>query len=236
MHRDSLLARRVAVSLPTLGKSKRAPAHCRSQYWCVFLQHWLKYSTHVFPKMAKKRPNEQKKHQLLTWNNSCSCKTINPLLQPMPTLADSALEIIRLGLWNHRIQNALAKQASLPVYELECVLVLYLDRPTSASSLADLLEVRSSSLSKLLRRLEGRGLVERTVDRSDRRVEHITLAAAGISLAERSMQRAAEIAATMLDALPSERRLQFLECVQLITSSKIPEDPQFHPNHNEPFD
>ena len=185
-------------------------------------------------KISRGQANETRKEQMLPRNNSCRRRTINCLGRPVPAQVDSGLKIIRLGIWNHRIQNALAKEAGLPVYELECVLVLYLDRPSSASSLAQLLGVRSSSLSKLLRRLEERGLVERTIDRSDRRVERITLAAAGVSLAERAMARAAEIAATMLELLPEARRPQFLDCIRLITSSKIPEVSQTHPVQNEP--
>jgi DNA-binding MarR family transcriptional regulator len=149
---------------------------------------------------------------------------------------DSGLEILRLGLWNHRVQNALAKEVHLAVYELECVLVLHLDCPCSASELAELLGVRSSSLSKLLNRLEGRGLVERAIERSDRRVERITLAPAGTALAEAAIQRAAEIGASLLERLPYDRRPQFLECVRLITSTRVPEDPQLHTNHDEPLD
>lgn len=188
------------------------------------------------PKMSKKRPNGVRKRQLLFGNNNCTNTTDYILPFPVPVQTDSGLEILRLGIWNHRVQNALAKEFHLPVYELECVLVLSLDCPSSASELAEELGVRSSSLSKLLNRLEGRGLVERAIERSDRRVERITLAPAGIMLAENAIRRVMEISTAMLERLPYERRPQFLECVRLITSTKVPEDTQLHPSHDEPMD
>ncbi|TSA15450.1 MarR family transcriptional regulator [bacterium] len=81
----------------------------------------------------------------------------------MNNYRSAAVEIIRLGLWNHRVQNTLAKEVDLPVYQLECVLLLYLDHPDSAGSLAEKLGILKSSLSKLLSSLQERGLIERAL-------------------------------------------------------------------------
>jgi DNA-binding MarR family transcriptional regulator len=134
----------------------------------------------------------------------------------------AAVEIIRLGFWNHRVQNVLAKEVNLPVYQLECVLLLYLDHPDSAGSLADRLGIHKSSLSKLLSALQKRGLIERALGETDRRTERLTLTDAGIALAERVQSRAEEIAIALLEPPPEERRSQFIGCVRTITSNWVP--------------
>jgi DNA-binding MarR family transcriptional regulator len=140
----------------------------------------------------------------------------------MDSYKSAAVEIIRLGLWNHRVQNALAKEVDLPVYQLECVLLLYLDQPDSAGSLSERLGIHKSSLSKLLSALQERGLITRALGDADRRTERVTLTDAGIALVERVQSRAEGIAAALLELLPEERRSQFMGCVRTITSNEPP--------------
>jgi DNA-binding MarR family transcriptional regulator len=140
----------------------------------------------------------------------------------MNSYRSAAVEIIRLGLWNHRVQNTLAKEVDLPVYQLECVLLLHLDQPESAGSLAEKLGIYKSSLSKLLSALQERGLIERALGDTDRRTERLTLTKAGIALVERVQSRAEEIAIALLELLPEERRSQFMGCVRTITSNEVP--------------
>jgi DNA-binding MarR family transcriptional regulator len=140
----------------------------------------------------------------------------------MNTYRSAAVEIIRLGLWNHRVQNSLAKEVDLPVYQLECVLLLYLDHPDSAGDLAEKLGIHKSSLSKLLSALQERGLVERALGDTDRRTERVTLTDAGIALVERVQSKAEGIAIALLELLPEERRSQFMGCVRTITSNEVP--------------
>jgi MarR family transcriptional regulator, lower aerobic nicotinate degradation pathway regulator len=151
----------------------------------------------------------------------------------MTGFENAAVEIIRLGMWNHRVQYALAKDVDLPIYSLECLLVLFLDHPESAGALADSLGIRKSSLSKLLNGLEERGLVHRELDPVDRRMERLTLTEAANALVDRVHTRASEIAMEMLAKLPEERRSQFLRCVRTITSQKIPADEQSQSNLTE---
>jgi DNA-binding MarR family transcriptional regulator len=134
----------------------------------------------------------------------------------------AAVEILRLGFWNHRVQSALAKEVDLPLYQLECLLLLYLDQPDSAGSLSDKLGIHKSSLSKLLASLQERGLIERALGETDRRTERLTLTKAGTELVERVQLRAEQIAIALLELLPEERRTQFMGCVRTITSNAVP--------------
>jgi len=135
---------------------------------------------------------------------------------------NAAVELIRLGIWNHRVQTAMSREATLPVYQLECLLVLHLDQPTSAGSLAERLGIHKTSLSKLLGALQERGLVQRALGETDRRTEHVTLTEAGLAVVERAELRAEEIAIALLEMLPEERRTQFMGCVRTITSNDVP--------------
>jgi len=143
----------------------------------------------------------------------------------------AAVEIIRLGLWNHRVQNTLAKTAALPVYQMECLLFLYLDHPESAGSLAEKLDVHKSTLSKLLSALQERGLIERALGDPDRRTERVTLTDAGVKLVEQVQSKAEEIAMALLQLLPEERRYQFMGCVRTITSNELPSEHEI--SHNQ---
>jgi DNA-binding MarR family transcriptional regulator len=153
---------------------------------------------------------------------------------PMGDYGYAAIEIIRLGLWNHRVQNAIAKEVDLPLYQLECVLILSLDRPDSVGSLAEQLGVHKSSVSKLLRALEERKLIERAIDPIDHRMERVTLTEPGTALAKRAQARAEEIAAELLAKLPEDRRSQFLGCVRTITSNEVQTEQQPQSSSVEP--
>ena len=141
-------------------------------------------------------------------------------------------EIIRLGIWNRRVQNALAKEVDLPVHQLECVLLLYLDHPESAGSLAKKMGIQRSSLSKLLSALQERGLIERAFGESDRRTERLTLTETGLAMVGQIRSGADEIARSLLDLLPEERRPQFMRCVRTITSNEIVVEAKA--THNQP--
>jgi DNA-binding MarR family transcriptional regulator len=128
-------------------------------------------------------------------------------------------DFTRLTLWNHRIERLLAAAEDIPVNELHCLMLLFLEKPASASLLAKCLGIRDTSLSKLLRKLESRSAIKRVSDSADRRIEHVFLTDAGTGIAERTLVRASEIGAQILADLPEERREQFVRCLNVITSS-----------------
>lgn len=140
----------------------------------------------------------------------------------MTNYSTAALEIIRMSLWNHRLQNALAREVDLPVYQLECLLVLHFDHPDSAGELAEILGIRKSSLSRLLSALQKRDLIARALGDEDRRTERLSLTDAGVALVERVQTRTERIAATLLELLVPERRSQFISCLRTITANDVP--------------
>jgi DNA-binding MarR family transcriptional regulator len=139
------------------------------------------------------------------------------------------VEFARLALWNHRIERFLGGEEEIPVNQLHCLMILYLEKPSSARDLADLLGIRDTSLSKLLRNLESCGAVQRCRDGDDRRVEHVSLTHSGECIAERTLKRAAVLGGQLLGSLAPERREQFMRCLGVITSYKHTIPPEETP-------
>lgn len=81
--------------------------------------------------------------------------------------------------------------------------------PTSVTDLADQLAVTHSTITELVRRLELRGLVQRSRDPKDRRVVRVNLTADGRDLIDAvpPEQRLGALLPTWLDASPGERTL-----------------------------
>jgi DNA-binding MarR family transcriptional regulator len=128
-------------------------------------------------------------------------------------------EFTRLALWNHRIERLLAAEEEISVNELHCLMLLFLEKPPSASVLAHRLGIRDTSLSKLLRKLESRSAIRRVSNDADRRIEQVFLTEVGTGMAERTLARASEAGSQILAELPEERRQQFMRCLNVITSS-----------------
>lgn len=129
------------------------------------------------------------------------------------------VEFTRLALWNHRLERTLGEEEEMPVNQLHCLMTLYIEKPSSARELAKRLGILDTSLSKILRALQERGAVERSQDPSDRRVERVSLTHPGERSAQRLIARAGEIGCQLLSGLPEERRVQFMRCLGVITSS-----------------
>ena len=143
----------------------------------------------------------------------------------MNTPDQVGVEFTRLALWNHRIERFLGGEEEIPVNQLHCLMILYLEKPLSASELACHLGIRDTSLSKLLRSLESFGAVRRSRDPTDRRIERVALTASGERIAERTLSRAAAVGRQLLESLPEERRAQFMRCLGVITTNSSTSAP-----------
>ena len=110
----------------------------------------------------------------------------------------------------------------------------------SSRELCELLDVRPSSLSEMLARAEADGLLTRSADEADKRVQRITLAEKGSRLI--SAQKAArdEDARKKTSCLTEEEKRQFCElCTKLSghierLALDLPEDRRMPPPHPGP--
>jgi DNA-binding MarR family transcriptional regulator len=98
-------------------------------------------------------------------------------------------------------------EAAMEPLELRPLLYDYLaalaeDGATSQKALARMLEIDAARIVSLTDELEGRGLVQRTVDSKDRRRNLISLTRSGRALYGRASKVAAQVEKELLAALP----------------------------------
>ncbi|MDL1892103.1 winged helix DNA-binding protein [Sphingobacteriales bacterium CHB3] len=125
--------------------------------------------------------------------------------------------LLQLTLVTQKIARCLADDAGLSVSELNCMLQLYLEKPCCVRKLTEMLGIGTTSTSKLLRSLDGRGWLTRELDPADRRMERVALTDKGAEVAKQILLAADNIAIQILDKLPDERRLPFTECITTVT-------------------
>jgi DNA-binding MarR family transcriptional regulator len=102
----------------------------------------------------------------------------------------------------------LARWSELSVEEFLCLGLLHVHPPASVKELSRSLGVTPSQTSRILRTLENRGLISRSLNVAARRVEDVTLSPRGLSVAERLLRHAEDVAeqatalarATFIDA------------------------------------
>jgi DNA-binding MarR family transcriptional regulator len=125
--------------------------------------------------------------------------------------------LLRLTLVTQKIARCLASDAGLRVNEFHCMMQLYLEKPCCVRSLTEILGIGSTSTSKLLRSLDKKGWITRSLDESDRRKEVVALTPPGTEVIQRIMQAADAAARSLIEQLPLDRREPFTECVHTVT-------------------
>jgi DNA-binding MarR family transcriptional regulator len=81
------------------------------------------------------------------------------------------------------------------------------ERPLPMRDLADGLACDASNVTGIIDRLERRGLVERQVSATDRRVKTLVVTAEGVALRERLLSRLHQVPDAVAELEPQERRL-----------------------------
>lgn len=84
------------------------------------------------------------------------------------------------------------------------------------NSLVDRLQIPASSMVSLVDHLEGRGLVERRVHRTDRRSRTLHLTPTGRKLVTRAAERAMAMENRLCAGLSDDERAQMMERLQLV--------------------
>lgn len=88
------------------------------------------------------------------------------------------------------------------------LLLILRKEPVGQKELVEMLDIRPSSLSELLKKLEAKGLVTRTPDEQDKRNMIVTLTGEGKALAEKALAGKEEQQAKIFEALCEEERVQ----------------------------
>jgi DNA-binding MarR family transcriptional regulator len=122
--------------------------------------------------------------------------------------AERGQSLLDLILFCRKSCKDLARWSELSVEEFLCLGLLHVHPPASVKELSRSLGVTPSQTSRILRTLENRGLISRSLNVADRRVEDVTLSPRGLSVAERLLRHAEDVAeqatalarATFIDA------------------------------------
>ncbi len=103
---------------------------------------------------------------------------------------------------------------------MHCLGVLFSDRPASVKRLSELINVGSTRASKILKDLEDRGLVSRSLDTADHRKEQVILTEAGERAVRRITALYAEIGSEMLLSWRGELASDFSWLLQTMAETK----------------
>lgn len=129
-------------------------------------------------------------------------------------------DLLRLTRRCRGIDKCASSQARIRVDEMHCLSVLYSDHPPSVKRLSELINVSSTRASKILKDLENRGLVTRTLDADDRRKEQVVLTESGEKAVEEIVGLYTEIGSELLTSWRTELAAEFSWLLQIVTQTK----------------
>jgi DNA-binding MarR family transcriptional regulator len=135
------------------------------------------------------------------------------------TKIERIVSLIRFVEFCQRRELEIVRAFGLSPGEYRC-LAMFLGEPEhSIRELAEGLGVGPSRLSRILDKLEDRGLIVRTLSRKDRRNVRVTLSVGGADLAGRLGERASQAYAPVAAAISSEARPLTIDVLYQILGS-----------------
>ena len=131
--------------------------------------------------------------------------------------SDVIVAILRLSRALRRCPSEKGKESFPPAVGrlLYCVSK---NSGVSSRKLCKLLDLRPSSLSELLSKGEAAGLLERTADENDRRIQHVALTAKGQEAVDRMEAEREEAYRKKISCFSEEEARQFCELSRRLTS------------------
>lgn len=117
----------------------------------------------------------------------------------------------------------------ISVAEAHALMDMHAAGPISQRDLAAGLCLEKSTVSRLVRLMEGRGWVKRTTAAHDRRVIHVSLSEAGKTAAQHLAQARGAKFARVLAAVPQEMRVRVVEAVSALAVAARDNGPKDAP-------
>lgn len=139
-----------------------------------------------------------------------------PAAQTADRLHSAAIHLLRAV----RVED---RATGLSGPRLSALSVIVFAGPVTMSALAQAEQVRPPTISKLVRDLEREGLVERTVDPADGRIQRITATIKGKKLLLDGKKRRVERVTAALSALPGADQRLLARAAELIETLARPE-------------
>ncbi len=108
------------------------------------------------------------------------------------------------------ISSLAAERVDITLPQYRVLVVLAMDGPQQVAALSKVLDVYSSTITRLCDRLVAKGLIERTTESSDRREVVLSLTRRGRAVVERVTRRRHDRIAAIIDAIPPARRRELV--------------------------
>lgn len=123
--------------------------------------------------------------------------------------------------------NAVGAPFELRPVEFSVLVLLKSNAQASPAQLAASLHVAAPNLTGILRRLEERGLVQRTRSEEDKRVQHIELTAAGQDTVQRAMSASRDMDRQWMARLSNAEQAMLLELLGklMVAPAAVPAAP-----------
>lgn len=137
----------------------------------------------------------------------------------VPTESNRALELLRLTRRCRGIDKQISAAAKLSIDEMHCLSALFTEKPSSVRTLSDLINVAPTRASKILRDLEERSYLSRTIDVVDHRKEHVVLTEEGSRVAENLLALYSGVATKMLRGGQAEVALDVTQLLRALSQS-----------------
>jgi DNA-binding MarR family transcriptional regulator len=131
-----------------------------------------------------------------------------------------ALELLQLTRRCRGIDKYVSASSGLSVDEMHCVIALFTERPSSVTRLSELINVSLTRASKILKSLEQRGLVTRTLDPEDHRRELVILTAPGVKTVAGIFSLVAEVGSELLGNWRRESGADFSWLLQTVAGTR----------------
>lgn len=130
----------------------------------------------------------------------------------------------RLGRQIHRMEHRTAHRGLRGRFRMHrgqthLLLLISLKNGASQRDLAEQMDVRPSSMTEMLLRMEADGLITRKQDESDQRIMRIFLTKAGEEAARQSSGAALDLAASLFECLTAEEQDQMLALTEKLNSN-----------------
>ena len=135
----------------------------------------------------------------------------------------------RLFRANARYLHTLTRGGAWPQPQIHAL--VFLDRhreaPVTPTQLSQVLEVRPSTITPMLQRLEDQGLLRRIHSKEDRRQVFLAITPEGKDLLKKNWERLVAFYRSLFARLTPEEGLLFLELLEKIADPIPPEPPNF---------
>jgi DNA-binding MarR family transcriptional regulator len=133
------------------------------------------------------------------------------------SLHSSAIHLLR----RLRVED---ERSGLSAPRLSALSVIVFAGPVTVSELAAAEQVRPPTISRLVKELERAGLVERTRDTKDERIQRLTATPRGRKLLVEGRKRRVSRLARDLDELPERERSVLAEAARILEQLTLPKD------------